>query len=47
MKKVAIQQFDREYLKRCKESSAESKFEWLFAALEFVRAKKKIRHGKS
>ena len=32
---------DKDYLKRCKYSSAESKLEWLAAAMEFAFAKKK------
>lgn len=34
--------FDKNYLRRCKYSSAESKLEWLAAAVEFAFAKKKI-----
>ena len=33
---------DKEYLKRCKNSSPESKLEWLAAAVEFVAAMKKL-----
>ncbi len=33
---------DIAYLKRCKESSAESKLEWLNSALAFGNAEKKI-----
>lgn len=33
---------DRDYLKRCKESSPESKLNWLAAALEFAQAKKRV-----
>lgn len=33
---------DRDYLKRCKGSSPESKLNWLAAALEFAHAKKKV-----
>jgi hypothetical protein len=40
MKKKSSQ-FDKEYLKRCKYSSPESKLEWLAAAVEFAFAKKR------
>lgn len=32
---------NKDYLKRCKYSSPESKLEWLAAAIEFAFAKKK------
>lgn len=35
-------QFDKEYLRRCKQSSPEAKLDWLAAALEFAKTKKKI-----
>lgn len=35
-------QFDKYQLKRWKDSSAESKLDWLAVALEFARAEKKI-----
>ena len=37
---------DKDYLKRCKYSSPESKLEWLAAAVEFAFAKKR-RVGKT
>lgn len=41
------EQFDKEYLKRCKYSSPESKFEWMMEALLFAKEKKKIvKEGK-
>lgn len=33
---------EREYLKRCKYSSPESKLNWLASALELAQVKKKI-----
>jgi len=42
MKNISKNNFDREYLRRCKYSSPESKLQWLAAALEFSQAKKKI-----
>lgn len=33
---------DVAYLKRCKESSAEAKLDWLDSALRFGKAKKKV-----
>lgn len=35
-------QFDIEYLRRSKQSSPESKLEWLAHALEFSQAKKRV-----
>jgi hypothetical protein len=35
-------QFDKDYLRRCKQSSPETKLQWLAAAVEFAQTKKKI-----
>jgi len=40
--KKAEKKAKKDHLKRCKESSPESKLDWLAAALEFVQAKKRI-----
>lgn len=40
--KIKFTVVDRDYLKRCKASSPESKLNWLSSALEFAHAKKKI-----
>jgi len=44
--KIKITTIDRDYLKRCKKSSPESKLDWLASALEFAQAKKKVSRNK-
>lgn len=39
--KTKIPQFDKDYLRRCKHSSPETKLKWLAAALDFAQTKKK------
>lgn len=34
--------FDKDYLRRCKQSSPETKLQWLASALGFAQTKKKI-----
>jgi hypothetical protein len=34
---------DKDYLKRCKYSTPESKLEWLASAVEFAFAKKRLK----
>lgn len=41
MKKKRSSLLSKDYLKRCKYSSPESKLEWLAAAVQFAFAKKK------
>lgn len=40
--KAKVPLFDKDYLRRCKQSSPETKLQWLADALEFVQTKKKI-----
>jgi len=44
--KIKIKIINRDYLKRCKESSPESKLNWLSSALEFAQTKKRVVKSK-
>lgn len=43
MKKRGRSSVDRDYLRRCKQSSTQAKFEWLAAALDFAYQTNKKR----